>query len=350
MNILPMPCLRSLLLIAACALCGAANAVACEPFLDILDAQRDRVVLSLSRCDVHATAAWADPWRAQAWQLSAAARQRWRQTLAAEPLHTDLLAARLRARPADPALPAGPLLLRISARLPAPAAWRWDGEHGEIAFAPHPSQAQACGGVGGLMIWDHTLDVAPGSRLRAEVWRVERPGAQQALPTDCIDRWHTDAPATINQQGELQVPADAVDGSLIHVRAELGARTVSGTLRVFEAHRHPLVGRWQQTVAITCDGREQPVAEPIRELIFDAGGEFSVTRQPFEAYKDYWGRYHHDPEHGTITFTPAGGNRIPEALQLSGRVILQGTTLTLEQIQLWPDQAPDTLCGMRFER
>lgn len=342
--------LRSLLAVTMLPAPAIAGAAACAPFLDILDATRETVVLSLSRCDVRPAAAWPDPWRAQAWHLTAPARERWRNALGSDALRTDLLAARLRARPADPALLAGPLLFRISARLPAPAAWRWDVDRGEIAFAPHPSEAQACTSPGALMIWDHVVDIAPGNRVRGEVWRVERPGLQHALPADCVDRWQVDAPAAIDQQGTIRVPPDAADGSLLAVRAQIGTREVKASLRVFDPSRHPLAGRWHQTAVIACDGGERSVTAPIRELIFDAGGEFSVTREPFEAYKDYWGRYRHDPERGTITFLPEGGNQLPEALRLSGRARLEGGTLTLEQIQLWPKQADGALCGMRFER
>ncbi|WP_374600452.1 hypothetical protein [Niveibacterium sp.] len=350
MKALSMRWRAALLATALLAAPGIAGAAACEPFLDVLDAARETVVLSLSRCDVRPAAAWPDPWQASTWRLSARARERWRKALAGDGLHSDLLAARLRARPADPQQLPGPLLLRISARLPAPAAWRWDAERGELAFAPHPSEAQACGGPGGLMIWDHTVDAAPASVVNAKVWRVERPGLMHALPDDCVDRWSVDLPASVDQHGLIRIPPDTLDGSLVNVRAEVGGREVKGSLRVFDTHRHPLAGRWHQVAELACDGRERSPGEPVQELIFDAGGEFSVTRQPFEAYKDYLGRYRHDPERGTITFTAEGGNRIPEGLRLQGTAVLQGRTLTLEQVQLWPAPSTDARCGMRFER
>jgi hypothetical protein len=121
-----------------------AQAESCSPFVDVLSADRSVVLLSLSSCEVEPITALPDQAGSRAWRLAPQAQVRWHSALVQAERYSDLLAASLRLRPANAALFAGPLLLKISARLPAPAAWRWDDKRGELRYAPHPSEAAAC--------------------------------------------------------------------------------------------------------------------------------------------------------------------------------------------------------------
>jgi hypothetical protein len=117
----------------------------------------------------------------------------------------------------------------------------------------------------------------------------------------------------------------------------------------------PLVGMWREVAAIECEsGTEFESTIPIDELIFDAYGRFSVTWRPFETYRDYWGTYELDLEALRITMTITGGNAIPEAPDLVGRIeFADDGSVVLDDIYFGPPtgffvdegQPPEPVCG-----
>ena len=92
------------------------------------------------------------------------------------------------------------------------------------------------------------------------------------------------------------------------------------------------VGSWRQTDA-DCAG-----AEPVGELIFEAGGRYSVTWLPFESYKDYWGAWTYNARTRVLTLTADGGNYQPMDRSLSGQVSADAHQLTLGAISLGSPQ------------
>lgn len=123
-----------------CALAAAsAHAENCTPFLDVVAANLSTPVLSLSSCEIAVAPPWLEGPIGQVWQLTPPAHARWKTALDGDALRPAVLGASLQVRAVDHRLPNGPLLLRISARLPSPAAWRWDGARGELAMVRHPS-------------------------------------------------------------------------------------------------------------------------------------------------------------------------------------------------------------------
>lgn len=62
-------------------------------------------------------------------------------------------------------------------------------------------------------------------------------------------------------------------------------------------------------------------SERVGEIEFTYSGSFSVTFQPFERYKDYWGRYRRDGKTGDIVMTATGGNRLPPQMEMRGRLL-----------------------------
>ena len=92
------------------------------------------------------------------------------------------------------------------------------------------------------------------------------------------------------------------------------------------------VGTWHQIEA------ECGSAEPVRELIFEAGGRYSVTWLPFETYKDYWGAWRYDARTRVLALTVDGGNYQPADLVLSGEVSADAHQLTLGALSLGSPQ------------
>jgi hypothetical protein len=68
------------------------------------------------------------------------------------------------------------------------------------------------------------------------------------------------------------------------------------------------VGSWHQFDA------DCPGAEPVRELIFQPNGHFSVTWMPFETYQDYWGSWRYDARTRVLTLAVDNGNYVPADL------------------------------------
>ncbi len=58
------------------------------------------------------------------------------------------------------------------------------------------------------------------------------------------------------------------------------------------------------------------------ELKLTAGGEFDVTWQPFEAYRDYWGTYTYDAATRRLVLTVTEESRA-EGLDLDSEARLQ---------------------------
>jgi hypothetical protein len=104
-----------------------------------------------------------------------------------------------------------------------------------------------------------------------------------------------------------------------------------------------IVGTWRQTDA------ECGLAQPIRELIFEADGRYSVTWLPFETYKDYWGRYQYDPRAHTLSLTVEGANYRPPERALSGEARVEDRTLTLRGLSLGAPQN-GIRCSAPFRR
>jgi len=103
------------------------------------------------------------------------------------------------------------------------------------------------------------------------------------------------------------------------------------------------VGTWHQVEA-ECVG-----AEPVRELIFEANGRYSVTWAPFETYKDYWGGWRFDAHTRVLTLTVDGGNYQPTDRVLAGEVSAEAHQLTLGALSLGSPQH-GARCAAPFRR
>lgn len=107
--------------------------------------------------------------------------------------------------------------------------------------------------------------------------------------------------------GKFHVVKNAPHNSTYQVTAKVKGREkpVVGKLLVYSKNANPLAGAWSDK------------AGKIKELVFSPDAKFSVTKHPFESYKDYWGTYTVDPETRQLKMKITGGNRVPTDANVS---------------------------------
>jgi hypothetical protein len=143
--------------------------------------------------------------------------------------------------------------------------------------------------------------------------------------------------ATIDQQGLFAVDAKTEPGSKFTVIAHIenGRADRDTTVYVYTPKSQPLVGIWRQEEQYDCGSGERIYAEPIGELEFRAVGWFSVTWQPFETYRDYWGNYSTDVTKQTLSLKTAGGAYVPKDFRGEGSFsLIDDKTLELRGVFL----------------
>jgi hypothetical protein len=166
---------------------------------------------------------------------------------------------------------------------------------------------------GSLGISASRVELAPGESLQ-----LERPMLFVApylppdtLPTGCEVRWSVTGGATISKGGLLTVARDAAPGSTVVVTAQVDTVVARQNVQVVDPAPNPLAGTWTQSEPPKCEGWYQPGDAIVRELVFNRGRTFTVTRTPFESYRDYWGTYTYDVPTGRLTLTVENGNSRP---------------------------------------
>ncbi len=166
---------------------------------------------------------------------------------------------------------------------------------------------------------------------------------------------HVDG-VTIDEEGTLAVDRDVPDGTVLTVQADIAGTgdLVTTRIHVYSREAQPLVGFWRETRQIACEVDEEfTPQEPIGELRMDADGTFSVTWQPFEIYRDYWGTYEIDLETGDLLLMVTGGNIEPAGFDGTGTFeIREDGSLVLRDIWLGApaDGTSSPQCGHRFTR
>lgn len=114
---------------------------------------------------------------------------------------------------------------------------------------------------------------------------------------------------------------------------------------------NPLVGQWTEEVQYACGTKAEVVPkEPLKELILENGGTFSVTWHPFESYVDYRGAY--KTNGGAIEFLGDAKRFAPNA-KLSGTFSFdEQSRLILSDLWLGggPGRADAPACGHRFKK
>lgn len=182
-------------------------------------------------------------------------------------------------------------------------------------------------GAGGMLLWDGVESFVPGTTIPLVPLHATMPGSVEALDPGClrdVEVVPPDAGQIVREDGlvALRVAGDAPLGEVFRVRARYREQSLSGRFSVFDPELSPLVGYWRQDPTGCAPGSD------IRELVFSADGTFSVTWEPFEAYKDYWGNWHYDTASGWLELTLVSGNREEPGLR-SGTVVVDGTGMAL---------------------
>lgn len=184
-------------------------------------------------------------------------------------------------------------------------------------------------GPGELLFWMEPESLMPGTIWPVIPYFSAMPGVKDPLPSACLTGLEVvpsdAAEISVNALGvyEIEVTDAFPVGTAVDVRGQYKGQTVRSRFTVFRRNEAPLTGYWRQN-GEGCDSRSV-----IQELMFNADGTFSVTWEPFEFYKDYWGKFTYNDETGQLDLDVEAGNFIAQGIS-SGTVRLEGDSLTLE--------------------
>lgn len=186
------------------------------------------------------------------------------------------------------------------------------------------AEAVDCSVPPGVWWWDiaRSADpVRPGdTREFSMLWR--RPETFRPIPPQCANEILA-VPAdaiSLNEEGTaFRISENARPGQIVAILVMVEGRQIYETIEIVGAESIVLDGRYREQDNPGCPDRWT-----IGELHFEPDNRFSVTWQPFEAYKDYWGTYRFDAETGTIDLLASGGSHIPDGVDLSGQMRFEG--------------------------
>jgi hypothetical protein len=211
---------------------------------------------------------------------------------------------------------------------------------------------------------EKTLELTPGITRQFQVLStvMGRAGSYRRVVAPTV--WSVSPKidgVSIDSKGELTVAANVSSASFT-ITAEVTIKEewepkgyvakVDQPVIVFDPKEKPLVGLWYQVRTLPCKGApvdNRAEKNGVRELQFRADGSFSVTVDPFEAYKDYWGSY--KTAGPSIEFNVSGGNHVPVGSHFAGSFHLTSNdVLELRDVTLWPDPQIESVCGTTFAR
>lgn len=152
--------------------------------------------------------------------------------------------------------------------------------------------------------------------------------------------------------GELDVAPSVPNGTEFRIVADVegGRRLVTLPVQVYVPNASAIVGTWTEVAQLECgSGADVAPEATMQELVFSDTGEFSATWDPFETYRDYWGRYDIDND-GNLQLVVEGGNYVPGDMDVAGRVEIDSDG-SLVLSELWLGRYRDSVvfnCGHRF--
>lgn len=153
-----------------------------------------------------------------------------------------------------------------------------------------------------------------GATVRITPRANNAPAGNRELPLDCTSGWKVTGPARLSaDRRSLVIAPDAPRGAKVGISFRYGSEEAGSSFEVIGRDDVVLTGRRTQQSVENCPG-----AERVGELEFSPGNRFSVTYQPFETYKDYWGTYSFDPSSGRLAMSIEGGNFQPPDVDLEG--------------------------------
>lgn len=211
-------------------------------------------------------------------------------------------------------------------------------------------RANACPGFGsgGYLFNIDKRSVETGSQFELRPYFMARPSSFEPLSPACLSNIEISDPdfgsveRADNDQILIEVSDTAETGSLVYITAKYLTHSVTGRYTAYDSAASPLIGRWSQDKTNCAPGSH------IEELIFSADGTFSVTWQPFESYKDFWGEYDFEAETGQLDFDAKAGNFIPSDVK-DGKIKLSDTSLNLLTASFGTPEGK-SLCSNSFQK
>ncbi|HLJ28521.1 MAG TPA: hypothetical protein VKY85_17565 [Candidatus Angelobacter sp.] len=190
-----------------------------------------------------------------------------------------------------------------------------------------------------LQLGASDVQLRPGENHQFTLAILSTFGPAQEVPA-CV-AWKIEPAgkgATMSSAGLLKIDPATPPGSKFVVTADIehGRAQRQIAVLVYTYKTQPLVGLWKQKARSGCDGTQQTrLVQPINELEFRADGWFSVTWEPFETYRDYWGSYTAGNPGGALSLHLEQGNYLPGDFRGVGKYSLRkGGILELTGIYL----------------
>ncbi|HUR91510.1 MAG TPA: hypothetical protein VMY38_02435 [Gemmatimonadaceae bacterium] len=207
-------------------------------------------------------------------------------------------------------------------------------------------------GIAMFSMTESELTPGQSARMATPMMYTVPHEAPYPLPANCTVRWSVGSGATITADGELTIAPDAAPGSIVVVRAHVDTLMAAKRFLVVDPAPNALAGQWTQVGPTLCANGQSASGDIVRELEFRRSRTFSVTRVPFESYRDYWGTYTFDAAAARLTLTVSGSNSAPgfTTAELAARVV--DGRLSLDGALLSPSQsgAPGQSCRSVFRR
>lgn len=192
------------------------------------------------------------------------------------------------------------------------------------------------------LFWFGEKDARSGDVLNLQPKWVTGPGLISFGSSECIESLNLSvgAPAAVTKTGQsVRILPQAEHGATFEIVAQVSGHRVEASVRILDPLRNPLAGRWTEASRECREvGNGSPIdtelAKPIRELVFDGDGSYSVTfDHPMEAHRDYWGRYEFDLSSRHIVLDVADGNRTPgPSFKGGGKFSVRNEDLIMDNI------------------
>ena len=219
--------------------------------------------------------------------------------------------------------------------------------------------------IGGLVLSGNShVQLTPGQERQFRVFSTVTGRAGLLREVVAPATWSVEAVdgVVMDPKGKVTVAPTVPHGTKFKVTAKVTIKepweekgyeeTVVQDVLVFHPEQNPLVADWTQKFMTTCKGRKLEVdgSNGLGSIEFRADGTYSAAVAPFEARRDYWGKYEFDLKKGTLKMTVDGGNSDLIYLKTEGRFEVKNGALTISGMQLHPNQQFLKPCKAHFTK
>ncbi|HEU4556692.1 MAG TPA: hypothetical protein VFS20_02545 [Longimicrobium sp.] len=191
----------------------------------------------------------------------------------------------------------------------------------------------------GLTIQPRAVELAPGETLRLKPANLVV-GGISPFPERCTAKWTVRGQGvSIDRTGLLTATDAAAVGTRFSVRAERNGRSAERNGLIVSSAPNPLAGAWRQRVTPGCTHYSGPVGE----LIFQRGGEYLLTEQPFEGQIGEIGTYEYDQQTGRLVL------RRGDQVRGQGTARIEGGALVITGDFSFTHAQPRATCTAVFD-